>query len=93
MEDIRGAETNKVKEVTEKTAGGRRSVDGRKADEGDGGIGFGEPVNVRSGGRSVKRAGGKKNSDGESAAATAEDEVSELYHGHHMADAWSWIQD
>ena len=77
MEDIRGTETDELKQDSEVTASGRRGVDREigKAVERDGRIGLGDVVNVRGGCRSVKRAGGEENGDGESMGATTKDEL------------------
>ena len=82
MADIRAAETDELKEDSQVTASRRRRrrrscVDRqiREAVERDGRIGLGDAVNVRAGGRRVKRTGGEENDDGESVGATAEDEL------------------
>ena len=77
MADIRVTETDEVKEVPEGTVSGRRGVDReiRKAEERDGRIGVGDVVDVRSGGRSVERAGSEENGDGEAVGATAENQL------------------
>ena len=85
MADIRGAETDELKEDSQVTVSSRRRrrrrrrscVDRqiREAVERDGRIGLGDAVNVRAGGRRVKRTGGEEYDDGESVGATAEDEL------------------
>ena len=77
MEDIRGTETDELKQDSEVTASGRRGVNREigKAVEKDGRIGLGDVVNVRGGGRSVKRARGEENGDGESVGVTTKDEL------------------
>ena len=77
MEDIRGTETEELKEDSDDTASGRRGVDREigEAVERDRRIGLGDVVNVRGGGRGVKRASGEENGDGESVGVTAKDEL------------------
>ena len=77
MEDIRGTETDELKQDSEVTASGRRGVDREigEAVERDRRIGLGDVVNVRGGGRGVKRTSREENDDGESVGVTVKDEL------------------
>ena len=94
MENIIIIETQKLEHVGQATKSWRCGEwEIREAVEGDGRGGLGDSIDVRGGGRRVKRASCEENDNGEFAVIAAKNELTKLYHGHQVANAWSGVKD
>ncbi|RVW12247.1 Retrovirus-related Pol polyprotein from transposon RE1 [Vitis vinifera] len=97
LENIIIIETQKLEHVGQATKSWRCGEwEIREAVEGDGRGGLGDSIDVRGGGRRVKRASCEENDNGEFAVIEAKNELTKLYHGHQVANAgsgsslWQW---